>query len=70
MTTPEPAPRRKHLMTDEQLAAIAHPSAEDRAQAHRDNGNGIRVHRVYIVVVSLAALVMLGVAIALASAKM
>ncbi len=60
---------RKHLLTDEQLASHAGASAEDLAQSHR-HGNGIRIHRTYIVIVSLAALVLLGVAIAVASATM
>ena len=61
--------RRKHLLTDEQLASHAGATAEDLAQGHRQ-GNGIRVHRTYIVWVSLAALVLLGIAIAVASAPM
>lgn len=64
-----PAARRKHLLTDAQLASHAGATADDLARGHR-HGNGIRVHRTYIVVVSLAALVLLVVAIAVASAKM
>jgi hypothetical protein len=60
---------RKHLLTDEQLASHAGASAEDLAQGHRQ-GNAIRIHRTYIVIVSLAALVLLVVAIAVASATM
>ncbi len=60
---------RKHLLTAEQLASHAGASAEDLAQGHRQ-GNGIRIHRTYIIFVSLTALVMLGVAIAVASATM
>lgn len=61
--------RRKHLLTGEQLASHAGASAEDLARGHR-HGNGVRVHRTYILVVSLAALVLLVVAIAVASTTM
>ncbi len=64
-----PTVKRKHLLTYEQLASHAGASAEDLAQGHRQ-GNGIRVHRTYIVIVSLAALVLLMVAIAVASTAM
>jgi hypothetical protein len=60
---------RKHLLTDEQLASHAGVSADDLSRIHRQ-GNGIRIHRTYIVIVSLAALVLLGVAIAVASTTM
>lgn len=61
--------RRKHLLTDEQLASRAGASAEDLTQGHRQ-GNGIRIHRTYILVVSLVALALLVVAIAMASTMM
>ncbi len=61
--------RRKHLLTDAQLASHAGATADDLALDHR-HGNGIRVHRTYIIVVSLVALVLLGVAIAAANAAM
>ena len=62
-------PRRKHLLTDEELAPHADASADDLIQGHRQ-GNGMRIHRTYIVVISLAALVLLGIAIAVASVTM
>ncbi len=65
----DPTARRKHLLTDEQLASHAGASAADLTEGHRQ-GNGIRVHRTYILVVSLVALVLLGVTIALASNTM
>lgn len=64
-----PTARRKHLLTDEQLASHAGAGAQDLAQGHR-HGNGVRVHRTYIIVVSLVALVLLVVAIAVASSSM
>lgn len=67
-TEPRGAPR-KHLLSKQQLASHAGASAADLAEGHR-HGNGIRVHRTYIVVVSLVALVFLGIAIAIASTTM
>lgn len=64
-----PVARRRHLLTDEQLAVHASATSADLASVHR-HGNGIRVHRTYILVVSLAALVLLGFAIVMASATM
>ena len=64
-----PAVRRKHLLSDEQLASHAGATAEDLVKGHRQ-GNGFRVHGLYIVVVSIAALVMLVAAIAVASSMM
>ncbi|WP_344778988.1 hypothetical protein [Nocardioides panacisoli] len=61
--------RRRHLLTDVQLASHAGATAEDLTHGHRD-GNGLRAHRTYIIVVSLVALVLLGVAIAAASGSM
>jgi len=61
--------RRKHLLTEEQLAPHSGASADDLAHGHR-HGNGLRVHRTYIAVVSLVALALLVVAIAMASATM
>lgn len=58
--------RRKHLLTDEQLASHAGATADDLALGHR-HGNGIRVHRTYIIVVSLTALVLLAIAIVVAN---
>lgn len=65
----DPAARRKHLLSDEQLASHAGAGAADLNEGHRQ-GNGIRVHRTYILVVSVVALVLLGVTIALASTRM
>ena len=66
----QPAPaRRRHLLTDEQLSSRSGASADDLADGHRE-GNGIRIHRTYIIVVSLVALMLFGVAVALASATM
>ncbi len=64
-----PDVRRKHLLTDAQLAAHAGVTAQDLGQRRRQ-GNGVRVHRTYIVVVSLVALALIVVAIAVASATM
>lgn len=64
-----PRAERKHLLTGAQLASQAGVSAEDLSHVHQ-HGNGLRIHRTYILIVSLAALVMLGVAIAVASTTM
>ncbi len=69
MTDPKPPRRPKHLLSDEQLASHAGATAEDLAQGHRQ-GNGFRVHGIYIVVVSIVALILLIAAIALASTMM
>jgi len=61
--------RGKHLLTKAQLAPHAGASADDLANGHR-HGNGLRVHRAYILVVSVVALALLVVAIAVASARM
>ena len=65
----DPKARRKHLLSAQQLAAHADAKAEDLVRSH-GQGNGIRVHGTYFVVVSIAALVLLVVAIAMASAQM
>ncbi len=69
MTDPTPKHRAKHLLSDEQLASHAGATAEDLTQGHRQ-GNGFRVHGIYIVVVSIVALIVLIAAIALASTMM
>lgn len=69
MTDANPPHRPKHLLSDEQLASHAGATAEDLTQGHRQ-GNGFRVHGIYIVVVSVVALVLLIAAIALASTMM
>ena len=58
--------RRRHLLTDAELASHAGATADDLLHGHRQ-GNGLRAHRTYIIVVSLVALVLLVVAIATAS---
>jgi hypothetical protein len=59
-------PRGKHLLTDDELASHAGATADDLIHGHRD-GNGFRVHTIYIVIVSVAALAVLVGGIALAS---
>jgi hypothetical protein len=66
MTDPKPNFRRKHLLTEEQIARHNDATAEDLATGHR-RGNGVRVHGIYIVAISIAALVLLVVAIAFSS---
>ncbi|KRB78111.1 hypothetical protein ASE01_08105 [Nocardioides sp. Root190] len=63
------ATRRKHLLTAEELASHAGITPDALARGHR-HGNGIRVHRTYIFVVSMVTLVLLVGAIAMASAQM
>ncbi len=59
----------KHLLSHEALAATAGARAEDMVHGHRQ-GNGVRVHGIYFVVVSVAALVVLIIFIAIASSTM
>ena len=61
------AGRRKHLLTVEQLACHAGATADDLVAGVR-HGNGLRVHRSYLIVISLVTLVFLVMAIAVASA--
>ncbi|KAA1417948.1 hypothetical protein F0U44_15035 [Nocardioides humilatus] len=61
--------RRKHLLTDAQLAVHAGATPDDLTHGHRQ-GNGMRVHRAYIVVVSITALICLVIAMAMASGTM
>lgn len=68
MTTSSPG-RRKHLLSDDQIGSHAGVSADELGRSHR-HGNGMRVHRTYMLVFSLATLVMLVVVIAVASATM
>ncbi|MDN5743737.1 MAG: hypothetical protein L0H31_01285 [Nocardioidaceae bacterium] len=65
----QPAPRRKHLLTAEELASHAGAGPQDLVQGRR-HGNGLRVHRTYIMIVSVLALVAVGVASAMASVRM
>lgn len=69
MTPSTSVPSRKHLLSDDQVAAHAGATADDLVRGIR-HGNGLRVHRLYIVVVSLTTLVLLVAAIAVASARM
>ena len=64
-----PQARRKHLHSDQQLAAHADAKAEDLVRSH-GQGNGVRLHGTYFVIVSIVALVLLVGAIAMASAQM
>jgi hypothetical protein len=61
--------RGKHLLTNEELASHASAGADDLVQGHR-GGNGFRVHTIYIVIVSVTALVLLVGAIAIANSTM
>ena len=65
----EPTSRRRHLHTPEELAA--HPASDKQdLTRQRAQGNGLRVHSLYFVIVSLIALVFLVAAIAIATADM
>jgi hypothetical protein len=64
--TPNEKPRPKHLLTNDDLAAHAGATAEDLIHGHRQ-GNGLRVHAIYILIVSIAALALLVGGIAFAS---
>lgn len=64
-----PNATRKHLLSAQQLAAHADARAEDLVRSH-GQGNGVRLHGTYFVVVSIVALVLLVGAIAMASAQM
>lgn len=68
MTSPE-KPRPKHLLSNDDLATHAGATAEDLIHGHRQ-GNGLRVHAIYIVIVSAAALALLVGGIALATSAM
>ncbi|MDP3889614.1 hypothetical protein [Nocardioides sp.] len=68
MTTPSPSRKRKHLLSDQQRAAHAGATVADLAHGHR-HGNGLRVHRNYIVIVSVMTLLLLVVAISLAGTR-
>ncbi len=64
-----PQPSRRHLITATQVASHPGAAAMDLTRGHHQ-GNGIRVHGIYFVVVSIAALVLLVIAIAIASSSM
>ena len=57
---------RKHLLTAADLAAHADATPDDLIHGHRQ-GNGLRIHVAYIVIISLAALALLVGGIAIAS---
>ena len=63
------AARRRHLLTAEQLAPRPGSGASG-ATVSRGHGNGIRVHQAYIIAVSLAALILLVIAIVVAGTSM
>jgi hypothetical protein len=67
--TPTEKPRGKHLLTKDELASHAGATADDLIEGRRE-GNGFRVHTIYIVIVSVAALALLVGGIALASSMM
>ena len=58
--------RRKHLLSPEAIAAHASTNTENVARGH-SQGIGLRIHGVYFLAVSLVALVVLIVFIAIAS---
>lgn len=62
-------PRGRHLLTTEELASHAGASAEGLVHGHRE-GNGFRVHTIYIVIVSVVALLLIVGGIAIASSTM
>ena len=61
--------RPKHLLSAEELGTHAGATADDLIQGRRE-GNGLRVHAIYIVIVSVVALALLVGSIALASSMM
>ncbi|NYJ02249.1 hypothetical protein HNR19_002947 [Nocardioides thalensis] len=61
--------RRNHLLTAAQLASHRPATGTHLVQMH-GQGNGVRVHQTYIAAISLVALVLMGVAIAIASSTM
>ena len=62
-----PSAKRKHLLSQEAIAAHAGTNAENLTRGHHQ-GIGLRVHGVYFLAVSFVALVLLIVFIAVASA--
>ncbi len=58
---------RKHLHTQEALAVHVGSTTDHMSRGHHQ-GNGLRVHGIYFVAVSLVALVLLIAVIAIASA--
>ena len=70
MTGSGPTKQPRHLHSRDTLArAAATPRDVDLTRAH-GQGNGLRVHGIYVAVVSLTVLVIALVAIAFASATM
>jgi len=61
-----PSARRKHLLSPEAIAAHASTNTENASRGH-SQGIGLRIHGVYFLAVSLVALVVLIVFIAIAS---
>jgi hypothetical protein len=68
MTNGRPSAKRKHLLSQEAMAAHAGTNADNVTPGHRQ-GIGLRVHGVYFLAVSVVALVVLIVLIAVASAR-
>lgn len=73
MNSPEtgPAqPERKHLLSAEAVPVSTATSKDRDLTRHKGEGNGVRVHALYFVAVSLVALVLMIVGIAVVTSQM
>lgn len=62
--------QRKHLLSPETVTRSADTSSDADLTRSHGQGNGVRVHGIYFAAVSLAALVLVIAAIALATTMM
>lgn len=67
--TPE-ATRGRHLLSPRKVARASETSADADLTRHHGEGNGLRVNGVYFAVISVVALVLLLILIAVASSMM
>lgn len=67
---PSSEPSRKHMYTPAEIKESARTSGDADLTRGHGQGNGVRVHGAYFAVVSVAALVLIIVGIALAARMM
>ncbi len=65
-TNQPPRARGKQLLSDQELATTSGVDGDELTQGHR-HGNGLRVHRNYILVVSILSFLVLGLGIVIAT---
>lgn len=63
-------PLRRHLLTPQAVSRSADAGRDADLTRSHGQGNGVRIHGIYFAVVSLAALVLVITAIAVASTMM